>query len=509
MTPDQFVINAYKKLNNVLKNNEIIVLDFSHFSPNMEGEKNHDIHLMFVSNKVSYAERYREYIQRAKNESKSVWRKFGKGNQRLIFNFENNEVLDTSKRVYTIERTELLNKKIASNFDPEEHFIRTLSRDAKLPGKSMIIYSENHGDAQSLVYVLMKNKIGREKKIDLNVEFPTYLRKEFEDFDQKLRSLLLHEMIESLANEKASSSNQVMLTATRAALSQVLSRNMAHNLGSHALNNLTNPALLNIKREEPYVPSDNLQDLGEDNQTINQLAIFNQYVKCRMDYLSDITSDTPVMHTNKNVYGELYKDLDRVRFLLNNISGLGVNFPFSIEFLFNGEPIEEESDFLIALPNDLLGCHAIYNILENVIRNTAKHNHEKIVKSNGKLELTTFTLNFKQMSASDNVEDNCLYEVEIFDNIKITGYKDLGAVELKEYKELIPLSGRSRVSNIDYLVTKQNEKLNSSILDEEKRLRNHSLGLLEMEASAAYLRKLEITDIEKNEYIIQYDDSYI
>ncbi len=274
--------------------------------------------------------------------------------------------------------------------------------------------------------------------------------------------------------------NDIETAAVRAAISQVMARNMSHNIGSHVLNNLTDAIILNKYIDgyecKSYQPCSEFKDLKEERKIIHQLAIYNNYVKCRMDYLSDITFGTPVMHTNKKVYDELYKDFDKVRLLLDNISGLSTKFKFQINFTLNGNAITEKDDFSVALPNDLLGCQAFYNIIENVIRNTAKHNQKKS-------GTTTFTINFKEITEkSKKIKDKELwYEVEIYDDVKIP--------------------------KINQLVKSQNHKLNQSVLDEKhnNQLRNSSLGLLEMEASAAYLRKLDVTNIEDDAYEVEND----
>lgn len=268
---------------------------------------------------------------------------------------------------------------------------------------------------------------------------------------------------------------EINIQSVRAAISQVMARNMSHNIGSHVLNNLTDGTILSkITNYEckSYQPCSEFKDLKEESKIIHQLAIYNNYVKCRMDYLSDITFGTPVMHTNKKVYAELYKDFDKVRLLLDNISGLSTKFKFQINFTLNGNAITEKDDFSVALPNDLLGCQAFYNIIENVIRNTAKHNQKKS-------ETTTFTINFKEITEKKITDKGLWYEVEIYDDVKVI--------------------------KINKLVESQNYKLNQSVLDEKhnNQLRNSSLGLLEMEASAAYLRKLDVTNIEDDAYEVE------
>ncbi len=304
---------------------------------------------------------------------------------------------------------------------------------------------------------------------------------------------------------------QIKDQATRSAISQVMARNMSHNIGAHVLNNLTDGETLTSKVKcKSYVPLKKLGELGEkDGEIIYQSAIFNNYVKCRMDYLSNITFGTPVMHTNKKAYEKLYKDFDKVRLLLEHISGLS-NFKFSIRFAKDGVELSDSRDVLLAIPNDLLGCQALYNIIENVIRNTAKHNQAKPAE-----DTTIFTVNFSEIELSNNeiVEDwKIYYQVEIYDNISVNGDKEFSDNEKQEketYYNVKQIDPGTTISNIDWLVYSQNVRINESILDTNYQLRNSALGLLEMEASAAYLRKLDIIRIEHPDFRVNEEDNSI
>lgn len=292
-------------------------------------------------------------------------------------------------------------------------------------------------------------------------------------------NLLMHRIVSQTGIEK---SEEVKQHATRAAISQVMARNMSHNIGSHVMSNLTDGIELSKKINEnvickAYEPSFSFEN--NENNIIRQLATYNNYVKSRMDYLSDITFGTPLMQTNKKVISELFQDLDEVRLLLDNISGLSKNFPFKLNFTIEGD----NSELTVAIPNDLLGCQAFYNIIENIIRNTAKHNQGK-KNLDGTTATTNFYVNFKDISEHEEVEEkNLWYEVEVYDDV--------------------------HVADIVKLVREQNEKINLSVLAESNQLRNSSLGLLEMEASAAYLRKLDIINIESEEYKIEIDSNCI
>lgn len=344
----------------------------------------------------------------------------------------------------------------------------------------------------------------------------TLTKENVDEFLAKLSVLALH----TKRNRKTFA--EITSFAIKAAISQVMARNMSHNIGSHVLTRLTDGAALaslDLSTFRSYLSKANTLD-SKAMAPFHQLAIYNAYVKCRMDYLSDITFGTPVMHTNKRALSELYKGLDNVRLLLEFISGLS-DFEYTLGFALNGEPLRESSDIAIAMPNDLLGCQAFYNIIENLIRNTAKHNQ-------GKQGITEFTVNFIDVITDENGDtlgealteaQTMFYAVEVYDNVPIDGYREFTSDEdsllRQEYiNDLSDCSGAALtesmpISNIDWLVYWQNRKINQSVLQEDNRLRSSSLGLLEMEASAAYLRKLDVIHIEDEDYKVEFNDRTI
>lgn len=253
-------------------------------------------------------------------------------------------------------------------------------------------------------------------------------------------------------------------TAVRSAVGQVSSRNFSHNFGSHVFSKLMG--------NDTY---ENIEALASNNAYVScygkmeikpgeQLACFLQYVKSRMDYLSELTFGVSNILTSKTIYGDVFRELDRVRLLLNHISGVS-SFKYEFCLKYNGEPLGEGRDIVVAFPSDVLGSQALYNILENIIRNTAKH----AIRNDSKSGCETFTIEF-----SDGELFPEYYCVEI----------DNGIVE----------------PNVDELVNRQNEYINDSILDESNNLRTYSLGLLEIEASAAFLRQIDIAKIESVEF---------
>lgn len=271
---------------------------------------------------------------------------------------------------------------------------------------------------------------------------------------------------------------QTIQQSNISAIAQVMSRNMSHNIGSHVYSNLISNDVYsmiadkNVLRVESYVSmyppkkdsvSTQPANPGSDNL---QLAYFNQYIKNRMDYISEVVLDTPNMLTTKYIYNDVFREFDRVRILLNYIAGIP-NFKYSFCLKYNGLPLTENNDIAVAFSSDVLGTQALYNIIENIIRNTAKH-------ACCSEQINTLTIEFKDVEGFPGY-----YCVEIDNGVK--------------------------ENDIDDLVMKQNKLINESLLDENNKLRDHGLGVLEMEASAAFLRQVIITKMNPFENLVKDD----
>jgi hypothetical protein len=320
--------------------------------------------------------------------------------------------------------------------------------------------------------------------------------------------------------------NELEGHATRGALSQSELRNVRHNLGSRLIYLLSNIDFYTsnynwkfenyisryfnnstldenqfkelIKKYEEKINSEeevklikyilnkkNL-DLIETNILqkfkFQQIANFNGYLNNRLFFLDDLTFSTPVMTTTKNAYKDIFQYLDNVKLLWNNISGIQ-DFKFKIEFKNKDGVLTNENDVPLAIPNDMLGIQGFVNILENVIRNTAKHNN---TKSCGADDLT-FSIQFKEIEISESLNDDDKKILQEYQN---------------QFYEVI-IGDNCKIENIENLVNDQNKRIDQSIKKENtQRLRDSGLGLLEMEASAAYLRMTDVTLIESDDFLI-------
>lgn len=289
---------------------------------------------------------------------------------------------------------------------------------------------------------------------------------------------------------------EIQNQATRAAISQVMARNGSHNIGSHVLNKLINGLSKKDFNNRNYQESlfflvehhTSLSDCFTKeghpfeyctDLTFAQIEYFNSYIKNRMEYLGDMAMNTPLMSSSKDLINDIFRDFDKLRLLLDNISGLDEKFKYSFKFIsINGIEVTKEdyseNDIKLAIANDITGCQAFYNILENIIRNTAKHSSSS--------EDVVFTIKVQNTIEENGTDASEYYQINVYDNIEKEG--------------------------IDEKVKSQNEILNKNIIDEStNNLRQGSLGMIEMDASAAYLRMLDIAEINNDEYEIIYDET--
>ena len=209
-------------------------------------------------------------------------------------------------------------------------------------------------------------------------------------FELKLLALVLSRVVYIL--QSMLFKKQLLSKSTQSAVGSIMSRNGSHNIGSHVLSALSH--------QVGTMPDD---------------RILYQYIQQRMDYIATVTTDFPNWTVPTRFVVNLMKTFLSQRHLLEHISeseGLGA-------WLFHGRHtgVEQTSkikihvrkkagdgkvlaDFItypddkskseaspttdplnddarLAIPGGTVGQHAFYTILENIIRNAAKHGWSK------------------------------------------------------------------------------------------------------------------------------------
>ena len=291
------------------------------------------------------------------------------------------------------------------------------------------------------------------------------LKEKFKIHINKIFSLSIHNY------RNAFLINKLKKESTIAAISQCFARCQSHNTANHVLSSFKHlndfTKLLHeiekndIKNYNTYFQfkTNNFKKNHSDNthNLFELIAIFNDYLKFRMDFIAEIATTKFKLENQLYFRSQLMENFIKNIILLNKISGVDNNQKFSFEFT----GILKKEDVLVSIPNDLQGAHALYIILENIIRNTYKHgvsNSKKII----------FYLNIKK----DN--NPLFYTLNIYDN--------------------------QPQKNITELVKKRNEAFTSDIL-ENNSLRPFNLGSIELLVCANYLQNISF--LNSSDYAIK------
>ena len=314
------------------------------------------------------------------------------------------------------------------------------------------------------VTILVPPKVSNEKQTDSCVIFS---KKEPLYDDIELIWLFFLKRMARIKND------EIRFMACKTAIGSIMSRNGSHNIGSHVLAAL----------------SHNVGTLPDDR-------VLYQYIQQRMDYIATVTTDFPTWTQPTMFVADMMKTFLSQRHLLDHIvesEGLK-GFQFQNpnmddrewadqkncvrihvrkvdsrgdvleDFIKYGDKehrngtINLRADVALAIPGGIVGEHAFYTILENIIRNAAKHS-------------------WKKKKAEDNLDLYIDFEEENED------------VDFYVYTQL-------DVDNHDELKKSLNDKLAQSFINEETNsLRRENWGLAEMKISAGYLADRSIEDI--------------
>lgn len=299
--------------------------------------------------------------------------------------------------------------------------------------------------------------------------------------------------------------------ARSASLSQVLSRTMSHNLGSHSLNAFATEdgmctqferleALIAKKTLLPghivgvdSAPLD-LSDLSKHRREL--LARYNNYLRERMDFLADITTAVPAFETRTHFVQDLLKGFADNHLLTTTIAG-SPDFDYQWKVMRDGKELRDKDDILVSIPSDVLGRHAFYVILENIVRNSSKHG------AHTKGEPVTYSVEVTQMTG----KHADMLKVTIKDNkCRPTRGNTKDPITYCDEHESLSTDEKQRIESVQELTGKRNADINRPVL-ENGRVREGAWGMLEMKACAAYLRRLALEELDESKYHAFIPDS--
>ena len=258
--------------------------------------------------------------------------------------------------------------------------------------------------------------------------------------DGDLNYLLLgetigHRLVETISNE------QFVQSSTQSAITALMSRNMSHNLGSHVITNVK------------YQIEDLEKRQGDESvqAQLRGLTALLQYLQERQDFIAVIANDEHFpkgpLNFKDAVFDILAMDGPAYRhglearinnYILDNIvrseniarpgSLSGNAYPGAINIELQLVKVDaggraktfksigtqeignEFSDMLLSVNNGLNARQALLIILENIIRNSAKHDKDSL----NRLDTLLFSVIFQE--CRDAATGHAYYEITITDN---------------------------------------------------------------------------------------------
>lgn len=278
---------------------------------------------------------------------------------------------------------------------------------------------------------------------------------------------------------------KLQVANTKSAIGSIMSRNGSHNIGSHVLAAL----------------SHNVGTMPDDR-------VLYQYIQHRMDYIATATTEFPTWRQPMLFVSSVMKQFMMQKHLLNFISrseGLQAyqfqnpaltasTQPNTIrlhvrrihdeikDWEGRGKYSESEydnfipygnekagsfeRDILVAIPGGVIGQHAFYTIIENILRNAAKHEWATAKIKNDHLDVY----------------------IDFHDN------PNEGVVEFQVWNDRVNKDKEtSDDRNISSLVKTLAERMSASFIDNEGGLRKENWGLAEMRISAGFLRGSDVS----------------
>lgn len=294
---------------------------------------------------------------------------------------------------------------------------------------------------------------------------------------------LMLENIYKLIFEQYKKIDETRSQARKSAFAAIMARNLSHNIGSHVLPGVSEMLGADNRNffelvDELEIPrgaikssggseKNNLKDrqldilsyLVEEFNIDQSLLKINKHIQERMEFIADVTMAQVFMHNTIPLEAVVNDFVENKEYLSHLSSRANIKIVFKSK-LDN----VENKDVYVDFPNDLMGVHAFYIILENIIRNTVKHSDMIMPEKEGALGKAMLTIQVREIDSNPDY-----YCIDIFDN--------LGEVNIE-----------SRSKDTNRLLHKIQEDMDADIIDPEtNNIRSGGWGLLEIRFAATFL----------------------
>lgn len=287
--------------------------------------------------------------------------------------------------------------------------------------------------------------------------------------------------------------NAQQVASKKSAIAAIISRNMSHNLGSHVINYLKNTVdlmgqalccgaaledkpIFNFDATKLDIDKSSLKILEDScvwgviengSQVVRSfletsLYAFLEYINRRMEFIATLTTSVPSTPVTINLKKEIWDIINKEKnYLLEFIAKSEIGSKPELEFKAKGLDID---NLQVAIPDGIVGAQGFYTIVENFIRNSAKHGFSGSTR--------------RQLTIKVDVsrEDNDFYKVRLSNNFG--DGKELLKYYSKQGNELY----REKCDN-EFII-------NPRFIDNTGNLVHSSWGIKEMFIGACYLRGL-------------------
>ena len=224
--------------------------------------------------------------------------------------------------------------------------------------------------SKDLIFSLEDEERNAFSRFAIRFEFPEacYIPADAE-IQKQMRNAYLRQQLELM--NSLIPKVQTRRAALRSAVSAIMGRNMSHNIGSHVIARYAAVAGSAEEQRE----RDHERD-QEDHRTV-----FLRYLQRRMDFIAEVsTSDKPNWSQPLGLVEVLAAlNLDKEKRRINE-EGKKKFKPILLSYITGKEGIkasvyiDPNTKEYFNCPSGEVGAHALYVILENIIRNSARHN---------------------------------------------------------------------------------------------------------------------------------------
>lgn len=211
--------------------------------------------------------------------------------------------------------------------------------------------------------------------VKIAVSVPVWVEDNYqEQLKAEITSFL--QEINRLKNDAESIKEITEKHGSRASGVSIMSRNLSHNDGSHVISHW-NSEIGKILEQD--------KKLEFPRALLKSKALF-QYLQHRMDFLAEVSTSVPCSEMSLNVDIDILKPAFTDPLAGEKIGALDhpdhrLHRSVLLEYIARSEALNLHHKIevivdqfkRVSIPNGLVGNHAIYSILENFLRNAAKH----------------------------------------------------------------------------------------------------------------------------------------